>query len=84
MKGSRWSFEEELMIKNGLTNSEISRLTGRTEKAVQMKRYKMTGRSEAPPREGNTSPEQATKEYKILNIKMLAKKLGVKLFGKDE
>ena len=81
---SRWTFEEELMIKNGLTNSEVSKLTGRTEKAVQMKRYKMTGRCEALPREGDSREETRAKEFRILKIKNLAHKLGVKLFGKDE
>lgn len=84
MSAKKWSFEEEAMIKNGLTNSEIASLTGRTEKSVQMKRYRMTGLCDAPPREVEGVTEKKKKEYRILKIKMLAQKLGVKLFGKDE
>ena len=64
MSAKKWSFEEEAMIKNGLTNSEIASLTGRTEKSVQMKRYRMTGLCDAPPREVEGVTEKKKKEYR--------------------
>ena len=83
MQGRRWTDEEILMIKNGMKNQQIAVITGRTVKAVEMKRYKLTGKCEAP-RDSEVSTESKAKEFRILNIKMLAQKLGVKLFGKDE
>ena len=76
---SRWTPEEVKLFDAGFTNKEIAEMTGRTIKAVQMKRYNMSFKSSTPD---STTPgdlmAQETKEWRILT---LCKKLGVKLFG---
>ena len=80
----RWTEEEEQLLKNGMSNGEVAQLTGRTEKAVEMKRYRMFGVCDAVPDDIEEANENRRKEFRILKIKNLAHKLGVKLFGKDE
>ena len=82
-----WTLEEELMIKNGMSNEEVAQRTGRTIKAIEQKRYRLTGHCVPPERvwtadEVRRSPASFdTKETRIDRIKALARKLGVKLFG---
>jgi hypothetical protein len=42
-KGRRWTAEEDQMIREGLSAREIERRTGRTAKAIRMRRSVMTG-----------------------------------------
>ena len=72
-----------------MTNEEIAAQVGRTIEAVRSKRYVITGShvdsANAGPKHIKTSflaPYQAaTPEYKILRIKDLAKRIGVRLEG---
>lgn len=86
----KWTAEEELLIQKNLSNKEIAEITGRTVRAVKEKRYKMTGHCEARVKEWDDnevhrSPASLeTVETRIDKIKALARKLGVKLFGRDE
>lgn len=74
----KWTKEEVEMLKT-MSNEEIVRLTGRTLKSVKMKRYRMSINS---PKELCAPPSSfESKETRIAKIIMLAKRLGVKLFG---
>ena len=77
-----WSEEEIKMLKT-MSDEEIVEITGRTLKAVKMKRYREGGHYIAEDRDRIYRPQSAyeSKETRIAKIIMLAKKLGVKLFG---
>jgi len=74
----RWTNEEVRLFEQMFTDREIAAMTGRTLKAVQMKRYNLGLNA----KEDTTTPgdlmAQETKEWRILS---LCKRLGVKLFG---
>lgn len=84
-----WKKEEIDLLFSDLSNGEIAIRTGRSIEAVRTKRYVITGSHVEPARSGskhnlisNVPPYQlATPEYKVLRIKDLAKRIGVRLEG---
>ena len=80
-----WTKEEEQMLFTDMTNEDIAAALGRTVKAVQTKRYRMTGRSVEGARQKITRREKEANQKpsptKILRICEMARRLGVKLLG---
>ena len=74
----RWTNEEVKLFEQMFTDREIAAMTGRTLKAVKMKRYNLGLNAKDDPTTPGDLMEQKTKEWRIL---ALCKKLGVKLFG---
>ena len=82
-----WTDEEVKLLYSGLTNEEIAYQLHRSLKSVEAKRWRETGHCCEVPGEKliKENPEPwATKERKILRLKALAIRLGVKLLGRDE
>ena len=81
---NRWTKDEIELVYTDMTNEEIAKQIGRSVGAVREKRYRMTGHKVPPcqvveketPKMANGNKD---KEWRLI---ALAKKLGVKLFGK--
>ena len=80
-----WSIDEMNLLVSGLSDEEISEKTGRTIRAIRLKRYKMTGHCVSEKLDETRTYSAVTDplETRIERIKALAKRLGVKLLGKD-
>ena len=74
------------LLVSGMSDEEIAEKTGRTIKAIRLKRYDMTGHCVFENVEPTRTYSAATDplEARIGRIMALAKRLGVKLLGKDE
>lgn len=74
---STWTEEEVALLSSGLSDKEIAEKIGKSAKAVYMKRRRVDG--EVKSMEDYAKIEKKTK---INSLKKMAKRLGVKLFGK--
>lgn len=72
-----WTEEEVALLSSGLSDKEIAEKIGKSAKAVYMKRRRVDG--EVKSMEDYAKIEKKTK---INSLKKMAKRLGVKLFGK--
>lgn len=72
-----WTDEEIALFEKGLSNEEIAKITGRTSSAVRMKRCRLYKEDQE-----NVDYAKVEKRTKIKGLKAMAKRLGVKLFGK--
>ena len=75
----KWTKEEVRLFNAGLSDKEIAERTGRTLKAVKMKKSRLVENPRDYPKE--TPGELMNETTKLSRIYALCKKLGVKLFG---
>lgn len=82
-----WTEDEIQLLYSSLTSLEIAERLNRSKKSVDDKRWRVTGHCSVSPGAVEvtySSPEPwMTKECKVLRIKELALRLGVKLLGKE-
>lgn len=78
-----WTKEEEQLLFTNMTNADIAAAIGRTIRAVEGKRHRMTGHSVEAERQRPNEKERygGPEPTKILRICEMARRLGVKLFG---
>lgn len=88
INSSKWKEHELEMLSSGMTDEEVMKVTGRTLKAVQNKRYEVTGhyRHDYEPSYKNIPKDVMlgacrSDEAKEARIIILAKRIGVKIKG---